>query len=349
MKLDERQVLVGMSGGVDSSAAVCLLQQAGYQVSGLTLLLTESACAGSDALRDAAAVAAKLGIRHSTEDGRERFHRQVQDYFVQSYEQGLTPNPCIRCNRKVKFDTLLEEADRQGIGYVATGHYARIEKAGDRYLLKRGLDAQKDQSYFLYGLTGAQLARTLFPLGGLTKAECRAIAEEKGLVNARKKDSQDICFIPDGDYGAFLERYTGKRWPEGDFLDVSGKVLGRHRGHVRYTLGQRRGLNIALGQRAYVVGKDPAHNTVTLGGNEDLFTTRVRVKEVNFLACDDLKEPVRLLGRTRYTQQLSPCTVRQVDEDELEILFDQPQRAVTPGQAAVFYEGDTVVCGGTIF
>lgn len=348
MTLDRNQVLVGMSGGVDSSAAVSLLKEAGYQVFGLTLLLTEGACAGSDSVRDAAAVAEKLGIPHSAGDGKERFDRQVQDYFAASYEAGLTPNPCIQCNRRVKFPALLEEADRKGIFYVATGHYARIEKVGGRHLLKRGLDRKKDQSYFLYGLTKEQLSRTLFPLGALSKEECRAIAEKQGLVTARKKDSQDICFIPDGDYGAFLERYTGKTWPHGSFLDKNGTVLGRHQGHVRYTLGQRRGLNIALGQRAYVIGKDPKANTVTLGSNDDLFTARVRAREVNFLACDDLYQPQRLMGRTRYTQQLSPCTVCQTGEDELEIIFDTPQRAVTPGQAVVVYDGDTVVCGGTI-
>lgn len=348
MSLDRGRVLVGMSGGVDSSAAVCLLQKEGYQVAGLTLLLTEGACAGSDSVRDAAAVARKLGIPHAAADGKGLFRREVQDYFASSYEHGLTPNPCIQCNRKVKFAALLEEADRQGSWYVATGHYARIEKAGDRYLLMRGLDQKKDQSYFLYGLTREQLRRTLFPLGSMSKEECRAIAEAHGLINARKKDSQDICFIPDGDYGAFLERHTGKTWPSGDFVDKDGNVLGKHQGHVRYTLGQRRGLNIALGQRAYVVGKDPETNTVTLGANEDLFTTHVRAREINFLACDDLKKPARLLGRTRYTQQLAPCTACQTGEDELEVIFDQPQRAVTPGQAVVLYDGETVVCGGTI-
>ena len=348
MTVDENRVLVGMSGGVDSSAAVCLLQKAGYEVSGLTLLLTEGACAGSESVRDAAAVAQKLGIPHMAGDGKALFRREVQDYFALSYEQGLTPNPCIQCNRKVKFAALLEEADRQGIWYVATGHYARIEKSGDRHLLKRGLDQKKDQSYFLYGLTKEQLRRTLFPLGGMSKEECRAIAEEQGLINARKRDSQDICFIPDGDYGTFIQRHTGKTWPQGDFLDKNGRVLGKHQGHVRYTLGQRRGLNIALGQRAYVVGKDPKANTVTLGANEDLFTNHVRAKGINFLACDDLYQPQRLLGRTRYTQQLAPCTVRQTGEDELEVIFDQPQRAVTPGQAVVVYDGETVVAGGTI-
>lgn len=348
MALDKKRVLVGMSGGVDSSAAVCLLREAGYQVSGLTLLLTESACAGSDSLRDAAAVAQKLGIDHQAGEGKDLFRREVQRYFAQSYQQGLTPNPCIRCNRQVKFPALLAEADRQGIYYIATGHYARIERQGDRHLLKRGLDSKKDQSYFLYGLTKDQLQRTMFPLGALSKEECRSIAQEHGLVTARKKDSQDICFIPDGDYAAFLERFTGETCPEGDFLDKSGKVLGRHQGHIRYTLGQRRGLNIALGQRTYVIGKDPAANTVTLGSNEDLFTTHVRARELNFLACDDLEQPQRLLGRTRYTQQLAPCTARQTAENELEVIFDEPQRAVTPGQAVVLYEGDTVVAGGTI-
>jgi len=344
----KRQVLVGMSGGVDSSAAVALLKAEGYQVFGHTLLLTDGVCGGEDSIREAARSADRMGVAHSWSDGRSLFARQVQDYFVHSYEQGLTPNPCIRCNREVKFLVLLAEAARRQIPYVATGHYARIQRQGDRYLLQRGRDPQKDQSYFLYSLTSDQLSRILFPLGDLTKDQVRQLAGDAGLDNAMKKDSQDICFIPDGDYGAFLERYTGTCWPEGDFLDREGNVLGRHRGHVRYTLGQRRGLNVALGRRVYVTGKDPRSNTVTLGSNEELYTTSVRAGAVNFLACDSLSGPVRLMGKTRHSQTLAPCTVIQTGESELLARFDQPQRAATPGQAIVLYEGDTVVCGGTI-
>ena len=347
-ELDRNRVLVGMSGGVDSSAAVCLLREAGFQVLGATLRLVDGACAGEDSVRDAAQAAARLGVPHCVCEGKERFRREVLDYFAASYEAGLTPNPCVRCNRQVKFPALLEEAETQGAWYAATGHYARVERMGDRYLLKKGLDGKKDQSYFLYALTQAQLAHIQFPLGGLDKQTVREIAQAHGLTNAHKRDSQDICFIPDGDYAAFLERYTGKRWPEGDFLDTEGNVLGRHEGHIRYTLGQRRGLRIALGQRTYVVGKDPAANTVTLGGNEALFSAHVTVGGLNLLACDELEQPLRLRAKTRYSQQEAECTVRQTGADRLEVDFDQPQRAVTPGQALVLYDGDTVVAGGTI-
>lgn len=348
-RLDKNQVLVGMSGGVDSSVAVCLLRQEGFQVSGATLRLTDGVCAGTDSVLDAAAVAERLSVPHFVYEGRARFRREVLDYFARSYEAGQTPNPCVQCNRRVKFPALLEAAQARGVWYAATGHYARVERMGDRYLLKKGLDHCKDQSYFLYALTQDQLAHIRFPLGGLEKAEVRAIAEAHGLVTAHKRDSQDICFIPDGDYAAFLERYTGRTWAPGDFLDREGRVLGRHEGHVRYTLGQRRGLKLALGQRTYVVGKDPDRNTVTLGTNDDLFTAKVNARGLNFLACDDLEQPRRLQAKTRYSQVQAGCMAVQTEPDRLEVRFDQPQRAVTPGQALVLYDGDTVVAGGTIF
>lgn len=341
-------ILVGMSGGVDSSAAVCLLQEAGFQVLGATLTLYDGDCAGEENVRDAAMVAQRLGIVHLVCPGQERFRREVLDYFANSYEQGLTPNPCIRCNRAVKFPCLLEAARAHGADLVATGHYARVERMGDRFLLKKGLDRKKDQSYFLYALRQEQLAHIRLPLGGLEKAQVREIAQAHGLCNARKRDSQDICFIPEGDYAAFLQRHTGKCWPEGDFLDQTGQVIGRHPGHVRYTLGQRRGLGISLGERAYVVGKDPAANTVTLGPNEALFAGQATVSELNLLACADLEQPQRLTVKTRYTQHEAACTAWQTGPDRLEVRFDEPQRAVTPGQALVLYDGDTVVAGGTI-
>lgn len=347
-QLDRNRVLVGMSGGVDSSAAVCLLQERGFQVLGATLKLVDGTCAGEDSVRDAAQAARQLGVPHIVCLGEERFRREVLDYFAGSYAAGLTPNPCIRCNRRVKFPALLEAAREQGAWYAATGHYARIAEVGGRYLLKKGLDPQKDQSYFLYALTREQLAHIQFPLGELDKQTVREIAQAHGLANARKQDSQDICFIPDGDYAAFLERYTGKCWPEGNFQDTEGRVLGRHQGHIRYTLGQRRGLGIALGERTYVVGKDPVTNTVTLGGGEALFSSRVTVVGLNLLACDDLEQPQRLRAKTRYSQREADCTVRQTEPDRLVVDFDQPQRAVTPGQALVLYDGDTVVAGGTI-
>lgn len=348
MGKDGKMVLVGMSGGVDSSVAVCLLQEQGFQVQGATLRLWEGACSGDESVRDAAQAAQRLGVPHLVWEDQARFRREVLDYFAQSYYQGLTPNPCVRCNRQVKFPGLLEAAAAQGAQYVATGHYARVEPLGSRFLLKKGADRRKDQSYFLYALSQEQLAHTLFPLGGLEKVQVREIAQAHGLTNAGKRDSQDICFVPDGDYVRFLEEHTGQVCPPGDFLDETGRVLGRHQGHVRYTLGQRRGLAVALGERTYVVGKDPQANTVTLGTNAQLFTEQAMVSGLNFVACDDLEQSQRLTVKTRYTQTEVACTVQQTGPDRLTVTFDQPQRAVTPGQALVLYDGDTVVAGGTI-
>lgn len=345
---NNNRVLVGMSGGVDSSAAVCLLHEAGFQVLGATLQWEDGSCTGADNVRDAALAARRLGVPHVVCGYTERFRREVLDYFAESYAQGLTPNPCVRCNRRVKFPCLLEVAQAQGAWYAATGHYARVERLGDRFLLKKGLDGNKDQSYFLYALTQDQLAHIQFPLGGLSKGEVREIARAHGLENAHKRDSQDICFVPDGDYAAFLARHTGHTWPEGAFVDQDGRVLGRHSGHIRYTLGQRRGLGISLGERTYVVGKDPAANTVTLGPDSALYTARATAAGLNFVACDSLEGTWRLTAKTRYTQTEAACTVRQTGEDRLEVTFDRPQRAVTPGQALVLYDGETVVAGGTI-
>ncbi len=342
------RVVLGMSGGVDSTAAAWLLLEEGYDVTGVTLRLYDGGCGGEDAVQGAAQACDQLGIPHRVAADEERFSREVLDYFAASYRAGLTPNPCVRCNRTVKFPSLLEAADREGARYLATGHYARVREMGGRFLLQRGADRSKDQSYFLYALPQSVLARTLFPLGGLTKAEVRRIAAARGLEAAHRRDSQDICFLPDGDYPAFLARHTGEDCPPGDFLDGDGNVIGRHEGHVRYTLGQRRGLRIALGQRTYVVGKDPARNTVTLGSEDALYARRVAARDLNWIACDRLDSPCRLTAKTRYSQTEASVTVWQTGEDALTAVFDTPQRAVTPGQALVLYDGETVVGGGTI-
>lgn len=352
-----KKVMVAMSGGVDSSVTACLLQKQGYDIVGATMKLfqnsdvdvpKEKACCSLDDVEDARAVCARLGVPHYVLNMTADFEKEVMERFVRAYEQGFTPNPCIDCNRYMKFERLLHKALTLEMDYVATGHYARIEKQGDRLVLKKAKDLHKDQSYVLYSLTREQLAHTLFPLGGLTKPEVREIAAENGFVNANKHDSQDICFVPNGDYFSFIEKYTGKTYPAGDFVDLNGKVLGQHKGIIRYTVGQRRGLGLALPASMYVVQKDLEQNRVVLGFNEDLFSKEVTVRDVNLTACDRLDRPTRLCAKIRYNQTEQPATVVQTDETHLKIVFDAPQRAVTAGQAAVLYDGDTVVGGGTI-
>ncbi|MCD8160231.1 MAG: tRNA 2-thiouridine(34) synthase MnmA [Clostridiales bacterium] len=353
----DNSVLVGMSGGVDSSVAAALLLEQGFGVTGCTMHLfgndalglgQESACCSLSDVEDARRVCWKLGIAHYVLNFKEQFRREVMADFAASYLRGETPNPCIRCNGELKFGAMLRRAAELGLDYVATGHYARIEQSGGRYLLKRAADSQKDQTYFLYNLTQAQLAHTLMPLGALTKAQVRLLAERYGFLNAKKGDSQDICFVPDRDYGAFIERFTGQVCPPGDFIDRDGNVLGRHRGHIRYTLGQRKGLEIALGQRAYVTAKDPARNTVTLGRNEELFSDGLAARDLNLIACDRLDAPIRCTAKIRHSRQEAPATAVQTGEHTLEVRFDQPQRAVTPGQAVVLYDGEVVLGGATI-
>jgi tRNA-specific 2-thiouridylase len=355
-----RRALVAMSGGVDSSVAAWLLQQQGYDCIGVTMKLYQNetvglpqghTCCSLDDVEDARGVARRLGIPYYVFNFDEAFREKVMDKFVRVYEQGGTPNPCIDCNRFLKFEKLLHRARELGRDYVATGHYARIEydPSSGRYLLKKALDAGKDQSYVLYMLTQEQLSHILFPLGELTKEKVRQMAQEQGFSNARKHDSQDICFVPDGDYGAFLERYTGKRYPEGNFLDRNGAVVGRHRGAVRYTLGQRRGLDLPMGERVYVCGKDMAANTVTVGPDSALYTTALTARDMNWISIPRPDGPLRVKAKTRYRQTEQPATLYPEGEDGVRLEFDQPQRAVTVGQAVVLYDGDTVVGGGTIW
>lgn len=346
-----------MSGGVDSSVAAFLLQKESLEVIGATMKLynnedidfvSEKTCCSLDDVLDAKSVCARLGIRHYTLNMTDDFKKEVIERFISAYQNGFTPNPCIDCNRYMKFSKMLHKAQELDIDYVATGHYARIEKQGDRYILKKAVDLSKDQSYVLYSLTQEQLKVTKFPLGNYTKQQVREIAEENGFVNARKHESQDICFVPDGDYSKFIEYYTGKTYPCGDFVDMNGKRLGEHKGIIRYTIGQRRGLGLALPASMYVVEKDVDNNKVILGFNDDLFKKEVNVKNISFTACDGLDKPERLCAKIRYNQKEQPATVTQTDENHFKIVFDEPQRAITKGQAAVLYDGDTVVGGGTI-
>ena len=351
--------LIAMSGGVDSSVAAWLMQRDGFDCTGVTMRLTRNeavnteglhTCCSERDIEDAAEVAYAMDIPYEVLDFTADFQEKIIDKFIRVYEAGGTPNPCIDCNRYMKFDHLLRWAEAHGLDHVVTGHYARVEQdeATGRWLLKKGLDENKDQSYVLYNLTQEQLAHVRLPLGGLHKSEVRAIAEQQHFVNARKHDSQDICFVPDGDYARFMEDFTGKHYPAGDFLDVGGKKVGTHSGAVRYTIGQRKGLGLAMGAPVYVCAKDMQANTVTVGPESELFDTIVYAKEVNWIAIPELKGPLRVTARTRYHQTEQPATVYPVGPDSFRLEFDQPQRAPTPGQAVVLYQGDVVLGGGTI-
>ena len=340
--------LIAMSGGVDSSVAAWLTQQQGLHCIGGTLRLF--AKEGSDDVEDARNVATRLGMPFHVFEASTRFREAVMDKFVRCYECGLTPNPCIDCNRHIKFGHLLQEALSLGCDYIVTGHYARVhqdEQTG-RYLLQKAADAAKDQTYFLACLTQEQLRHIRFPLGERTKAEVRHIAEEQGFLNARKRDSQDICFVPDGDYMAFLEGFTGKKYAPGDYLDQNGKIVGKHRGAVAYTLGQRKGLGIAMGQPVYVCAKDMARNTVTVGPNEALFHKALRAADWCWFPFPAPAGPMKVMAKARSRMVEQPATLYPEQNCVCRIEFDEPQRAITPGQAVVLYDGDTVLGGGTI-
>ena len=344
-----KSVLIAMSGGVDSSVAAWLLMQEGWLCQGAVMRLLPDACGSQKDVQDAGQVAALLGIPFEVLPFQDNFRKDVIDPFVRAYQEGRTPNPCLECNRCLKFGRFLHAAEDRGLHSVATGHYARVEfdSVRGRWLLKKALDLPKDQSYFLYSLSQYQLGRTLFPLGTLTKQQVREIAEQQGFVNAGKHDSQDICFVPDGDYAGFIQRWTGAPLVPGDFLDLNGQIVGRHRGAVRYTLGQRKGLGLAMGAPVYVCGKDMGANTVTVGPEDVLFSRRVRVENLNWIAIENLSGPLRVKVKLR-SRHLEQWAVIQPEEHGVLTVFDELQRAVTPGQAAVFYDGDSVVGGGTI-
>lgn len=353
----KERALIAMSGGVDSSVAAYLVREMGYDCIGAMMKLYTNedlglertrVCCSLDDASDARAVAFRLGMPFYVFNFSEEFRERVIGEFISEYERGRTPNPCIACNRYFKFDRFLRRAQELECAKIATGHYARIERAGDRFLLKKALDASKDQSYVLYFMTQQQLSRTLFPLGALTKREAREIAAAQGFVNAEKPDSQDICFVPDGDYARFLERARGEAYPPGDFLNERGEKIGEHRGAIRYTIGQRKGLGIALGFPAYVCAKDMRNNTVTVSGERALFSKEATAENVNWIACDAPAAPIRAQVRIRYRQPEQPARIIPIDKARVRIEFDSPQRAVAPGQAAVFYDGETVIAGGTI-
>ena len=360
----EKKAIIAMSGGVDSSVAALLCQQQGFDCVGVTLALTDNSdrglpeeafpgertCCSVDDVADARSVAFRLGMPFYVFNFKEAFRREVMDRFAAAYQRGETPNPCIDCNRYIKFAKLMHRGAEIGFPYVATGHYARVEqdRATGRWLLKKGLDENKDQSYMLYSLTQWELSRLLLPLGGLTKEETRRLAEEHGFVNARKRDSQDICFVPDGDYAAFIRRWTGRDFPPGDFVGTQGEVYGQHKGIIHYTVGQRKGLGLSFPQPMFVKELDVENNQVVLSKTEELFSQTVTARDVNLISVESISEPLRVKARVRYRQKEQPATVVQTGPDELRVVFDQPQRAITPGQALVLYDGDTVVGGGRI-
>ena len=346
-----------MSGGVDSSVAAYLMKQRGFDCIGVTMKLFSNeeigcsrakTCCSLEDVEDARSVAYRLGIPYYVFNFTEDFGRQVIDRFVAAYENGATPNPCIDCNRYLKFERLYRRAAELGCDRVATGHYARIEKQGDRYLLKKASDESKDQSYVLYAMTQEQLAHTAFPCGALNKTQTRQIAEEQGFLNAEKPDSQDICFVPDGDYAAFIRRYTGKSYPDGPFVTTRGEIIGRHRGIIHYTVGQRKGLGISSDRPLYVQSIDAAKNTVVLGENRELFGTELNAVNFNWIAFETPPDILRAKAKIRYRHREQWATVEVTGKNKVHLVFDAPQRAVTRGQAVVLYDGDTVLGGGEI-
>lgn len=348
--MNPKKALIGMSGGVDSSVAALLMQQREFDCMGVYMRLHSVPCGGANHSADAEAVARKMGIPFQVLDFQAGFQENVIRPFIGSYEAGLVPNPCIQCNRTMKFGALLDKALELGYPYIVTGHYARIRRDENtgRYLLYKAADRAKDQTYFLAGLSQHQLAHILFPLGEMTKEEVRALAQDSGLLTARKKDSQDICFVPDGDYVAFMEGYAGKTYPAGDFLDLSGKVVGRHRGAVAYTIGQRKGLGLAMGAPVYVCGKDMEKNTVTVGPNEALFSKALRGCDWEWYPFPALTSPMAVTAKTRHSQSEQPAVVYPEENGFARVEFENPQRAITPGQAVVLYQDDVVIGGGTI-
>ena len=356
--MDGKKALIGMSGGVDSSVAALLMLRAGYECIGATMRLYDNdmiglekghTCCSLDDVEDARSVARRLGIPHYVFNFKDDFERQVIQKFVSCYECGGTPNPCIDCNKYMKFRHLLDWAEEHGMEYVVTGHYARVEQdaATGRWLLKKGLDEGKDQSYVLYQLTQYQLSHLLLPVGDFDKPTIRDNAREAGLLNADKSDSQDICFVPDGDYVSFL-RGQGVALEPGDFVDEAGNVLGRHRGLSCYTIGQGKGLGISVGKHVYVLAKHEADNTVVLGDNDRLFRRELTACRVNWIAGEAPAAAFRCTAKTRYSQVEALALAEPLPEGRMRLTFDEPQRAITPGQAAVLYDDDEVLGGGTI-
>ncbi len=350
------RAIIAMSGGVDSSVAAFLMKQQGYDIIGVTLKLhttedenDERSCCTQQDISDAKSVCDRLGIEHRVVDFESDFQKHVIDRFVRSYIDGGTPNPCIDCNRFIKFSELIRIAKVEGFDYVVTGHYARVafDDSTQRFVLRKGIDESKDQSYVLYSLTQDTLSRLKLPLGELSKSKVRELAEQNGFVNADKKDSQDICFVKDGKYSDFITDYTGRKFADGDFVDLNGNVLGTHKGIIRYTIGQRKGLNLSLPQPMYVCKKDIDTNTVTLCLDNELFSTELVADDINFISIKELKGPMKVKAKIRYKHTESDATLYPCG-DKIRLVFDTPVRAITKGQAVVMYCGDTVLGGATI-
>ncbi len=357
--MEKKRVVVGMSGGVDSSVAAYLLKEAGYEVIGVTMQIWQDearevqeangGCCGLDAVEDARRVASVLGIPYYVMNFRREFQERVIDYFMEEYLAGRTPNPCIACNRYVKWESLLQRSLEIGADYIATGHYARITRLPNgRYAVRNSKTAAKDQTYALYNLTQEQLRHTLMPVGAYTKEEIRQIAEKIGLQVAHKPDSMEICFVPDGDYAGFISRNSGREVPEGNFVTTDGTVVGRHKGITHYTVGQRKGLGLSMGRPVFVTEIRPDTNEVVVGDSAEVFSDRLLCDRLNFMGISGLDGELEVTARIRYNHPGARAVVRRLEDDLAEVVFEEPVRAVTPGQAVVFYDGGYVLGGGTI-
>lgn len=358
--MQKKKVMIGMSGGVDSSVAAAILLEKGYDVIGVTMQIWqetskddkkhEDACCSLSAVDDARRVANKLGIPYYVMNFKDIFKEKVIDYFTKEYTKGRTPNPCIACNRFVKFEALLDKASAMGVDYIATGHYAKVEfdEQLGRYMLKKSATDKKDQTYALYTLTQKQLSHTLMPIGDYTKDRIREMAAELELSVASKPDSQEICFVEDNDYGKFITENTNYKVSTGNFVDIDGNILGKHKGIIYYTVGQRKGLGSTFGKPMFVKHVDAASNTVTLADGNDVFSSELTASDLNFISIDKLDGEMRVAAKIRYSAKEAPATIKMLDVNRVSVQFDTPQRAITPGQAVVFYDGEVVVGGGTI-
>ena len=357
--MSKKKVVVGMSGGVDSSVAAYLLKEQGYDVIGVTMQIWQDeeefvqeengGCCGLSAVEDARRVANMLEIPYYVMNFKKEFQEKVIDYFIDEYLHGRTPNPCIACNRYVKWESLLKRSVEIGADYIATGHYAKIDRTENGRYSIRMSDAQgKDQTYALYNLTQYQLAHTLMPVGYYTKDQIRDIANKIGIPVAHKKDSQEICFVPDKDYAGFIEANTQNKIEQGNYVTTDGKIIGKHKGITHYTIGQRKGLNLAMGHPVFVTEIRPETNEVVIGESEDLFQKELLCHKINFMSIPDLKEDMRVMAKIRYNHKGDTAVIHRESEDRIRVIFDKPQRAATPGQAVVFYDGEYVAGGGII-